>query len=289
MKTFDKIFLFIIFSFFPTIIFAQSKIQEFPNDESFPKEVESYMGTKTSMNKDLKSEVKLFTDNLEKNVISGDVRTKVNELMNLYLKKRANPSPHMLNLIKTFNAFQASGKNDLFNTWYTYIKSQLSLQNMAISRINDFTQFTYNLLTYNSLFYGTGKSWYLVQPNYRFEISNDNFFVNCNSTDIRCRLRNDSSLVIYSTQGKYSPSTKTFYGHGGKTDWRRGGLSPDSLYAELNNYSIDMNRLEFSADSVVFYNKKYFSNSLLGKYSDKVVTGATEATARYPQFTTTIL
>ena len=228
MKTLEKFFLILtLLAFCPAVVWAQSKIQEFPDGEDFCKEVESYMGVKTSMNKELKTEVKKFTDNIEKNVISGDMRTKVTELMNLYLKKRATPSPHMLTLIKTFNAFQLQGKTDLFGTWYNYVKSLLQQQNLAMSRVNDFTLFSYNLLTYNSLSYTVGKSWYFTNPNYRFTISGDNFIVECGNTDIRCRLREDSTLVIYSTQGKYNPTTKIFYGHGGKTDWSRGGRRND--------------------------------------------------------------
>ena len=104
-----------------SILSVNAQQKQFPDDENFVGELNSYMGVKTSLNKDLKTEVKAFTDKIETNAVSGEMRTQMIEIMNGYLAKRCSPSPHMLNLIKTYNAFCDKNKTQQFAVWYKYM------------------------------------------------------------------------------------------------------------------------------------------------------------------------
>ncbi|MBQ5403216.1 MAG: hypothetical protein IIU11_02445, partial [Bacteroidales bacterium] len=270
--------------------FAQEEKVLFSVSSDFPKQVESYMGIKTTLNKELKAEVRKFTEKLEKNVISGEYVEQIVNLMNSYAAKRANPTTHMLTVIRIFNAFWDKNQTGQFKVWHDYIMHLIG-RNVPLIRLNEIMNFTVNLLLYNSLEYAASKNWYLSSSSYILRVTPDLYgadedllTVECQNTDIRCRMKNDTSLVIYSTSGVYTPSTHEWKGKNGKVDFRRGNLSPDSIYAELPEYVIDTRSPQYSVENVTFYNRKYFQKGLKGHFEDKVVLNGTGEKARYPQF-----
>jgi len=95
--------------------------------------------------------------------------------------------------------------------------------------------------------------------------------------------KGDSS-VIYNTKGVYYPTLEKFYGSGGRVDWRRAGWDLKQIYATLKNYTIDVSRAEFTADSVTFYNPHFFKEPLTGKYFDKILASVAPENATYPRF-----
>ncbi|MBO7141513.1 MAG: hypothetical protein J6V76_00145, partial [Bacteroidales bacterium] len=284
--TISKLFLTISLAF--SVLCANAQQKTFPDDESFVGELNSFMGVKTSLNKDLKAEVKAFIDKIEQNAITGELRSQMIELMNGYLAKRCNPSPHMLNLIKTYNAFCDKNKTQQFTIWYNYMKEYMDSR-ISMTKVNDVTVFVYNLLSGNSIETLGSKSWIISSDNYKILVQENTegekeLWVECSNVDLRCKMRDDSSLVIYSTGGKFSYNDKKWFGKGGRVDWQRAGISPDSMYAELNNYVVETRRADFSADSVDFHNPFFFRSYIKGKYFDKLVVGGFGQKARYPQF-----
>ncbi|MBR4265094.1 MAG: hypothetical protein IKQ46_03470 [Bacteroidales bacterium] len=269
---------------------AQQKIGTFNTlPAQLIKDVESYTGVKTTLNKDLKATVKAFVDKLEKHEIDEVSCNLFVPVMNLYVTKHATTNVHMLTLIKTINAFWDYKQVDELEDWCEFMLSKLQDPSQAIAKIHEICDFTLNLFVHNGLEVSASKSWYMSSNDYHLKIEDDEngfstLFVDCNNTDVRCRIKGDSSLVIYKTSGRYNSFKHEWVGNGGHVDWSRGGLSPDSIYAELGSYVINTHTQQFSADNVQFYNKQYFSHPLTGYYEDKVVMNGVGPKARYPQF-----
>ena len=288
MKTTAKLLLLIVILLTAnSLASAQSKAM-LPDSEDLPKELENYMGVKSSKNKEMVADVKKFTEKLAQRKVSEEYRSEMVILMNRYIQKRAMPTPHMYNLIRAFNGFWDKGNLDEFMPWVDFIMEMLDDQQSGLAKINNVSIFTANLLSYNSIEASSAKSWYLSSPNFTMTIQERNgekdIIVNAEKTDLRCKMRQDSTLVIYETSGTYSFNDKIWSGKGGKVDWRRGDISADSIYATLPGYTIDTRRTEFEADDVEFYNVKYFRNAIKGHYRDKVVLNSGGEKARYPQF-----
>ncbi|MBO4373432.1 MAG: hypothetical protein J5826_10915 [Bacteroidales bacterium] len=282
----SKFLLTLLISTISLTVSAQQK--SFADDESFVGDLNSFMGVKTSLNKDLKTEVKAFTDKIETNAITGELRSQMIELMNLYLAKRCTPSPHMFNLIKTYNAFCDKNKTPQFAVWFNYMKEFMEGR-VSMTKVNDVTVFVHNLLAYNSIEYIGTKAWMLSSDNYKLSVRENKegekeLWVESSNIDLRFKMRDDSSLVIYGTGGEFNFAEKKWFGKGGKVDWQRAGISPDSMYAVLQNYVVETKRMDFSADSAEFHNPFFFRNPIKGKYSDKLVVGGFGAKARQPQF-----
>ena len=151
---------------------ASAQQKSFSDNEDFVGELNSFMGVKTSLNKELKTEVKAFTNKVETNVISGELRTQMIELMNAYLEHRSNPATHMLNLIKTFNVFCDKNKIQQFSVWHKYMMDYLK-DRVSMTRVNDLTVFAYYLVKDNSIETSGSKSWYISNDNYRFSTTTD--------------------------------------------------------------------------------------------------------------------
>ncbi|MBQ3655331.1 MAG: hypothetical protein II956_00605 [Bacteroidales bacterium] len=285
MKFLKQILLSLVFLVFSISVFAQGG-DVFTANADLSKQVESFISAKTTENKE---EVKKFTDKLQTGVFPQAQLENIVSLMNLYVKKRANPAPHMVNLIKTIGAFWAKNRSNDFASWHAYLTKMMGQQNLPVSRINEVVVFTYNLLAYNSLEMIGNKNWYLSSSNYKMNFllsdnGEDIITVTSEGTDLRCREKDDSTLVIYSTTGVYDAKNHVWKGKKGRVDWRRGNLSPDSIYAELSDYTIDTKGDHYSADNIIFYNKKFFKTGLKGSLEDKVVLAGTGEKARYPQF-----
>ena len=259
-----------------------------PDSEQLPKELEDYMGVRSSKNEEMKADVKKFTEKLVQHKISDEYRAEIVILMNSYIQKRATPTPHMHNLVRALNGFWDKGNLGEFMPWAEYMLEMLNNPQVSMSKINDVAVFVADLLSTNSLEVSSSKSWYITSPSFKMTVETVNgekdIVVKTDNTDIRCKMRQDSSLVIYGTSGTYSYNDRIWKGKGGKVDWRRGNLSADSVYATLKDYEIETKRAEFEAENVEFSNIKYFKKSIKGSYRDKLVANGIGEKARYPQF-----
>ena len=259
-----------------------------PDSEQLPKELEDFMGVRSSKNDEMKADVKKFTEKLTQRKISDEHRAEIVILMNSYIQKRATPTPHMHNLIRALNGFWDKGNLNEFMPWAEYMMEMINNPQTGMSRLNDITDFTANLLSKNCIESTSSKTWYMSSSNFTMTIKEQNgekdIIVKNDKTDLRCKMRQDSTLVIYGTSGTYSYNDQRWTGKGGKVDWRRGNISADSIYANIPEYKIDVRSPEFEADNVEFYNIKYFRTPIKGHYRDKLVLNGTGEKARFPQF-----
>lgn len=289
MNFFKHIIILVSLLVLTSVGYAQTSDVFTANAAELSKQVESFISAKTPENK---AEVNKFKTTLQSGVISGTDLENVVALMNLYVKKRANALPHMLNLVKTIDAFWRKNRSNDFKGWYDYMLKVMN-KNIPVSRMNETIVFTYNLLSYNSLEILGNKNWFLSANDYKMKFVTDKdgddfIVVESSTTDIRCKVRDDSSLVIYGTTGSYNQKEHTWYGKKGKIDWRRGNLSPDSVYAELSDYTIDTKSDHYKAENILFHNKLYFQRAVQGIVEDKVVLTGKGEKARYPQFRSTV-
>jgi hypothetical protein len=200
---------------------------------------------------------------------------------NQMLRKGLRPYPDFYNYIQALNIFIDSGQpDDRFYEWFAVLKA---LQGNKNSRY--FLQFvdqSINLFGENLIYKSQTARWKLRHPEYHMKF--DTVPVITFKPDMLVCYANDDSLVIFNTRGVFYPLTFQWIGKGGKVDWQRAGLDPQQVFANLGNYQIQMKFSKVEADSVEFFNKKFFSFSLIGKFSDKVLANVTEEKAQFPTF-----
>ena len=201
---------------------------------------------------------------------------------NLMLQKRVRAYPGFNKFIQALALFkEKSHPENSFNSWLEGMYQSLdSRRNSRLFlKLLDFSSW---LLNENILHQSGIYAWY-CDGGYRFNYDSV-LYVDLPEFDLTCRTKNDST-TIRNTTGKYYPETNLWLGENGKLSWIRAGLGGNETYAVLNDYKFFLNSLKFEIDSVVFVNKKYFPDALLGRLQEKVSTNKINPKkVSYPQF-----
>jgi len=281
MKFFLKYILLLIMLFTTQLIYSQRF--KFTADTSYVRELNDFI-SKTNR-KELKQSFITFSSQWNSDSIPITEKKHIVNISNRLLKKRAAPYPY-------------------FNDFMKMISSVLKSENQSIKLsniINIFNKYTENLkftnrnidnifktiilvVDSNSFYESKALKWKFNSNKYNIERNTKNkiSFV-FDKTDLICYAKRDS-LQITNTSGKFYPEKVKWQGKGGKVNWERANFSPDSVFADLDNYSINMKLSQYNADSVNFTNKIYLSRKLLGKFEDKILPNARGSKAKYPKF-----
>ena len=90
--------------------------------------------------------------------------------------------------------------------------------------------------------------------------------------------------VIKQTQGVYHLDGNRWEGSGGRADWSRFDISPEKAFVILpKHYTIDLSRSEYAIDSVIFNDKQYFKEDILGRFEDKVMLNTPKDKTFFPR------
>lgn len=197
----------------------------------------------------------------------------VQEKMSLY--------PYFGNYISALNALDEAQLAD--SVFLGFHKVLDSLHHRSKQNFRTFTKMAADLFQFNTLHKSKTLEW-SIDGKYTFTIENSR---PCLVVE-KCTLAMDyvkDSTYIYNTSGRYYPLDFKWFGKDGKTDWRRVGYDPDSIYCQLTNYQINTKRPEFEADSAYLFNKLLGQRAMLGKFSDKGIPNLKPARAKFPKFT----
>jgi len=202
------------------------------------------------------------------------------EVCNLMLKKRLRPPDFMsyLNSMMNFVETKQSEKN--FLAWQDCINKILSSK--AIKSYTEYLAMSENLFAYNVFYKSPTYEWSSNTNNYEFIYDSVPKVVFA-SLNLVCHNNQNDSVVITNTKGIYYPATGKFLGSGGTVNWLKAGLEAGTVYSEIKKYEVIVKTGGYTADSVVFYNKTYFTKPLLGQLTDKALAEAAGAIS-FPRF-----
>jgi hypothetical protein len=213
--------------------------------------------------------------------IFSEIQTKrIIKLNNLMLIKRLKARPDFEEYILTLIALVKSNQlNTKFDIWFP-ITEKLLKDNP--NDFMEFIRFSKGLFSNNAIFEIPTRHWISTNVDYVFSFNNE-LEVIFNNTNIICNTPGDT-ILITNTSGKYFPLKRKWEGTGGRVDWTRVGLDPSMVFCHLKNYVIDVNRSEYTADSVSFIHKEYLSKPLLGRVSDNAMHNHTGLLSTFPKF-----
>jgi hypothetical protein len=229
----------------------------------------------------VEQEMVVFVQNWNAEKFDAPKKRIIYRLSSLMLKKKLRAFPDIYNYLKGLDAFLSSAQPD--PSFYDWSDILLKLADSKNSRnLSAFIDETRGLFEGNLLYESPSTTWRATNRNFKFYYDTVPVVI-FQITDLIC-FSNRDSLTIYGTRGQYYPLTTRWIGTGGKVDWQRAGLDPGQVYAKLGDYGIQMKFSKYTADSAEFYNRKYFSSSLIGQLTDKVQADVEEERASYPRF-----
>ncbi|MEO6884201.1 MAG: hypothetical protein ABI199_09275 [Bacteroidia bacterium] len=284
MKKFNFIIaLFIGLFFIHPNANAQSKLVQFTSDPvKFLSELHDFFESGNGNKKEIKTYMEQFTISWNAPKFTDKYKQAAYDVCNLMLKKRMRPFPDFKNYLDALNNFVNSGQSDKnFEVWQATLHSMLT--GRTIKNYTDFVVMSANLFGSNTFYTSPTYKWSSSTSNYQMVYENEVPKIIFPSANLRCLNERSDSTFIYNTKGVFYPLTNKWDGYGGKVDWSRDSLDANTIFAQLNTYHIILKTGGYTADSVIFYQKKYFDKPLIGVLNDKDVAEA-KGVNSFPRF-----
>ena len=180
--------------------------------------------------------------------LSESQRESIYKFSDLMLKKRKKANDFSRYLF-TIMSFSQSGQSDAsFEAWHSNLSQVIEGTRKHFSSYLEVCEI---LFKNNLLYESRSVKWRATSKNYEFGFDSIPFIKFNEEFDL-VGYSKDDSTVIHKTSGLYYPTEEKWVGQGGIIDWARAGFDPSSVNAELNDYSLDITRSEYSIPNVIF-------------------------------------
>ncbi len=260
------------------MVFAQTPKSFTHDDVKFAEEMKTFL--EATNKKEAGKLMERFQVPWTTGKFSSAQKEQIYSTCDAMLKKRLKAFPDFSNYLNALLGFSESEQlPESFDKWHAGINKYLK---GSTRQFSTYLEICYDLFATNTLYSSPSTTWKSGNNNYTFDFDSLPKII-FTKTDLTCLAKNDSS-VIYGTAGTYYPSLKRFNGKGGKVYWDRAGLSRNEVYAQLNNYSIDISGSDYDADSVSFTNSTLFNGALIGSLREKILANVDVESASYPRF-----
>jgi len=273
------VFLFSILSYF---VNAQA-IKPFSEDPAkFPVELDDYFSNITSPTIGIKIRefLRPFLASWEENLYSSEEKAEIIKNANMLLARKMQNYPDMYNYFSAVHYFKERGTKNTVGIFLLDLATRAP--NLTQRRIQAYLEQYEALAHFNILYQSATHTWYVSDSAINLEYDTA-IHIGYKHVDLICATRKDTSKLL-NTEGVYYPNLMDWRGKNGRLTWDRVGFNPDSVYADLTHYGINLKLAEYHADTVKMINKKYFREPLYGRLIEKVLTSAPGPQSSYPQF-----
>ena len=211
---------------------------------------------------------------------SPQQKDRVYEISDLMLDKRKKAvdfENYLYALMSFATSMKPASDFDAFHDGMEKTITKLSRK-----QFTEYLEVCKGLFTNYILFESQAVKWVARYDQYKIEFDSLPKIV-FGKLDLKAYSKRDSS-VIYGTQGVYYPTTTTWVGKGGKIDWSRAGFDPSKTYADIDEYTVNTTKSQFSIDSVTFYHPDYLDRPHTGILTEKILADVDPEDASYPRF-----
>ena len=270
-------------SFFCAPIFAQAPKSFSADSVQFLSEMSDYFSSVKGKEKEGKEFIKeQFKPFWFGGHLSDEKRKFVYATSMAMLQKKLRPYPDYFNFFSALINLYTKAKlqENSIKSWQMSLEKLISKS--SAKKLSDFLEASNDIFGMNKLYQSPSVEWFTGTNNFEFSFDSLPKII-FEKTDLFCAVKADTASII-GTSGIYYPTEKKWVGKGGKVTWKRAGIEESSVNAELKKYSANVTKSGYEADSVVFINKFYFQNPLLGTLDEKAVPDATVENATYPRF-----
>lgn len=214
--------------------------------------------------------------------LSEEQKSRILSVASYLIDRKIRPYPEFYTFLQAnCSFFRLNHSMDSYDEWLQGLVAACE-QRRPISAFMKIWQNTLLLLEEHTIYKSSAIRWKASDTLFSFR-SADPIQACFKKIDLYCYANLDSA-IIYSTTGTYNLLTSQWTGKGGLVTWEKAGYSRDSVYAQLAEYTIDMNFSSFAADSVMFFNRIYFGFPMMGKLENSVERFINVSLLQYPRF-----
>lgn len=255
------------------------------NPSHFGKEFSQQLTYTGDIRKDGASMSKEFLTFWQSDTLTSAQRDNFIRCINKLQSKGCKPFPDYVRFVDNLMAFERNGID--YSQYEKYEKAVVDMVDAGRKvRVNDLSDFLHTmnlLLRANVVCYNQRTNWKVNKMNVLMTYENKKFQIRFDDVDL-VGFQDRDSLKIYNTSGVLNPIERTWVGNGGLVGWERVGYPIDSMSVSLGDYNLNLADIGIKADSVVFRNKYYFTQDLMGDLNDKAQNGEHPEKSTYPRF-----
>jgi hypothetical protein len=276
-------FVLLILAIFCSLTINSQTLKSFSQDPAkFPAELPILFSkiTSPSTGMQIRELTNPFLESWNANLFNEEEKATIIADANTLLSRKMSAFPDMYNYFAIVYNLKIKGNREALTYWTQDFLKRVPDVNQR--RIHAYLA-QYELLVHRNLLYQSSTfSWFISDTSFKIEYDTA-IRVIYQKSDLTCATKKDTSR-IFNTLGVFYPHTMEWMGKNGKVTWERVGLNPDSVYADLRDYRINMNVAEYKADTVKLFNKRYFKEPLVGQLTEKVLASPPGPLSSYPQF-----
>ena len=224
-----------------------------------------------------------FIEKWNTGYFSNDVKERFKEVYTFMIKNKARRDPHILKYFELVMIFhRIDGAMEHYDNWEKGIYFIFDNEKYPLRIISDYFKNTKTLLEEKLIYSTASTRWYVSSNDYHLEVDKQLKII-FNKTDLTCKIKKDS-IDIFETSGEFFPISHKWKGKDGFVTWERANYNPEEVKAVFDTYTIDFSKSQYTADSVLFINKLYFDEPILGNLKDQVIHIMNPERAIYPEF-----
>ncbi|MFK8057725.1 MAG: hypothetical protein AB8F78_16480 [Saprospiraceae bacterium] len=171
-----------------------------------------------------------------------------------------------------------------FDDWHAALLALMDgMSSRKFKGYANFLDFSASFFADGSLRSSSSLTWFARSKSFSMRVEGSTPIIHFDTVNL-VGIRRTDSIAIMATSGDYYPADTEFKGTKGRVYWDRHGLT--DAYAFLGDYTVDVTKSLYKADSVKMTYPLYFGDErVLGKFEDKISTTSGNNTASYPRFT----
>jgi hypothetical protein len=216
--------------------------------------------------------------------IAREDRKRISTVLNYQIEKRFDKNTTVLHYLQIITILKNTKEND-FNPLMTGIDAMIANHNIQSQAIQECIDDLFLLYTENYLCKTKAALWKLSSGTFVliYNSAIKNLLVQINNGTLDLYSQDNDTVTIFNASGNYQLSNNTWKGKTGRITWERFNIPPSEIKADLQNYSINFRKNDFTIDSVTFTNKNVLDYPVLGQLSHKALL-RTFKEGIYPQF-----
>lgn len=275
--------ILLILAIFSSLTLRSQLVKSFTEDPAqFPGEVQLLFSNISNPTTGMKVRELLnpFLETWLLNVYNDMERGLIMSNANTLLQRKLSNYPDIYNYFSVIHNLKKKGNREAVLIWSKDIKNRIPGLNQR--QIQSYLE-QYELMFHEGiLFQSSSFSWFISDSSLNLEYDTA-IRVIYKKANLTCASKKDTSIIL-NTVGVFYPQIQEWEGQKGRVTWERVSFDPDSVYADLSSYRIDLKFSEYHADTVKLVNKKYFKEPLFGELIEKVLSSPPGPGSSYPQF-----
>jgi hypothetical protein len=270
-------------AFLPVILLSQVKPTFSGDPAKFREELTAFMGP--NLNDEQKGNLGTFLARFDSSAFSKANMTKIIDLTSQFSDKGMRPVPHFNNLFSALNTMVDKNSGDKFiSDWISGLSELAFNPRYQSENIDRYIRNTRIMIRDNVLSESPSIRWKVKNSPLQF-MHDTAFLVKIKDATLTCYSQKDS-LEIFNATGIYYPDIQIFHGTRGKVTWEKAGYPASDVFAEMDNYEINITKSNFTVDSARLTHKTYFKTPVYGKLSDQAMSYKVQDRADFPRFET---